>query len=129
MASSRSRGIRWLSALGFLVVALPAHAAPGFVGLDCRVVDAEYSGALARIVMVSATPNRLHVFDPLTAVDVPVDLPLAPTSLSVGPDGLFAAVGHDGWVSYVDLSAGSLVKTMPVSTAAVDVVLAGNGFV
>lgn len=129
MARSTTNVVRWLSVLAFLLVTLPAHAAPGFVGLGFRVVDAEYSAALERIVMVSAAPNRLHVFDPITGVDAPVDLPIAPTSLSVGPDGLFAAVGHDGWVSYVDLAEGSVVKTMPVSTRAVDIVLAGNGFV
>jgi hypothetical protein len=129
MANSRAGHVPSFLAVALLAFALPAQAAPGFIGLDFRVVDAEYSAALERIVMVSAAPNQLHVFDPLTAVDVPVDLPLSPTSVSVGPDGLFAAVGHDGWVSYVDLAAGSLVKTMPVSTVAVDVVLAGNGFV
>ena len=111
MAGSRTMRSAWVLVLGLLAVALPAHAAPAVVGLDFRVVDAEYSAALERMVMVSAAPNRLHVFDPLTAVDVPVDLPITPTSVSVSPDGLFAAVGHDGWVSYVDLSAGGLVKT------------------
>ena len=35
----------------------------------------------------------------------------------------FAAVGHDAWVSYIDLSAPSLVKTWPISATAGDVVL------
>lgn len=99
------------------------------LALDFQVVDAEYSDALDRIVLVSASPDRIHIFDPLTAADASVALALAPTSVSVGPDGLFAAVGHDGWVSYVDLQAGLVVRTLAVSAPVGDLVLAGNGFV
>ncbi|MGD2056617.1 MAG: hypothetical protein PVJ15_07405, partial [Gammaproteobacteria bacterium] len=74
--------------------------------LDYQVVDAEYSNQLDRIVMVAANPDTLHVVDPLSETDVSVALPLPPTSVSVGPDGHFAAVGHDGLVSYIDLIQG-----------------------
>jgi hypothetical protein len=97
--------------------------------LGFRVRDAEYSNALDAIVAVVAQPAALHVIDPETGTSTQVALDVAPTSVSVSPDGLHAAVGHDGYVSYVDLVAGSVTNVFPVSTEAVDVVLGGNGFV
>ncbi len=98
--------------------------------LAYRVIDAEYSNQLDRIIMVSATPsNHLHILDPLTEQHTSVNLSYTPTSVSVSPDGLFAAVGHDSWISYIALGTASLIKVIPVSTDAVDVVLAGNGYV
>jgi hypothetical protein len=97
--------------------------------LDYQAIDAEYSNQMDRIVMVSAAPNILHIVDPLSGVDVTVTLPLPPTSVSVGPDGQFAAVGHDGYFSYIDLAQGLLLATHSVSTDVLDIVLAGNGYV
>jgi len=54
---------------------------------------------------------------------------LPPTSVSVRPDGLFAAVGHDGWISYIDLVANAVLATFTVSTDVLDIVLDGNGYV
>jgi hypothetical protein len=108
----------------------PPTAAEGpIVPLDFLVIDAEYSLALDKIVMVSDDPARLHLYDPATQTDSSVDLSRSPTSVSVGPDGTFAAVGHDAQVSYVDLAAGQVVKTLGVSMNLCDVVLAGNGWV
>lgn len=98
-------------------------------GLDYTVIDAEYSNSLDRIVMVSTNPNRLHIYNPADNTERYVDLPLVPMSVSVGPAGTDAAVGFDGFVSYINLSTASLVKTMSVSAAAFDTVLAGNGFI
>src|SRR5688572_10322428 len=85
-------------------IALTARAG-GTIGanvdaLDFRVLDAEYSSSLERIVAVSATPqNRLWVYDPVGQSGSFLDLPLAPTCVSVSPDGLQAAVGHNAWVT------------------------------
>jgi chitinase len=98
--------------------------------LSFRVVDAEYSKQLNKIVMVSAQPLRqLHIYDPIAKQGTSVDLNLAPTCVSVSPDGLHAAVGHNGWISYVNISTGTLEKTIPVSTDVFDIVLSGNGFI
>jgi chitinase len=96
--------------------------------LNHRVIDAEYSKALDRVVMVTDNPNALYLYDPMSRTETSVALPAAPTSVSVGPDGLFAAVGHDANVSYVDLSTPRLVRTWPVTTHVFDIVLAANGF-
>ncbi len=97
--------------------------------LSYSVLDAEYSQALDKIVMVSAAPSSaVHIYDPLTKLDTPITLSLPPTSVSVSPDGHSAAVGHDGWISYIDLDKATLVKTLAVSADVLDVVLAGNGY-
>lgn len=95
------------------------------------VVDAEYSRPLDRVVAVGGGPSRLYLLDPVTGSETSVDLPLAPTAVSVAPDGLHAAVGHNGSVSYVRLSPAPLAVEKVISTTAdvLDVVLAGNDFV
>jgi len=112
----------------------PGARAGGTMGsdvdaLDFRILDVEYSASLERIVAVSATPsNRLHIYDPLAQSGVFVPLSLAPRCVSVSPDGLQALVGHDAWITVVDLQSASVVDTVPVSTVAVDIVHGGNGY-
>jgi PKD repeat protein len=108
------------------VVAITAY--PAMAPLAHRVLDAEYSRALDAIVMIDEAPNALYVYDPVAKTEKKVLLPLAATAVSVSPDGLFAAVGHNAYVSYVDLTAGTLVKSLPVTADVGDVVLAGNGY-
>lgn len=76
---------------------------PNPAPLAFNVVDSDYSTALNRIIAVAASPNELHIYDPAVQSDAVIPLNLTPTCVSVGPDGLHAAVGHDGYVSYVDL--------------------------
>ncbi|HPE60170.1 MAG: hypothetical protein KDI15_13085 [Thiothrix sp.] len=102
------------------------HASRPVTRLDYRVLDAEYSRTLDRLVMVATNPNRLYVRDPASGDEAALDLPQVPTSVSVSPDGLSAAVAHDAWVSLVDLEQGVLKRTWPVSSDSVDVVLGGN---
>ncbi len=98
--------------------------------LGFRVLDAEYSKQLNKIIAVASQPsNQLHIYDPVNGTDTAVNLNLVPTCVSVSPDGLYAAVGHNAWISYVNLSTGTLVKTVAVTADVFDVVLAGNGYV
>jgi hypothetical protein len=80
-------------------------------------------------VILSADPAQLHLYDPAANAEVfRVDLPLAGAAVSVGPDGLEAAVGHDSYVSLVDLKQGMVAMTVPTAANAADIVLAGNGY-
>lgn len=96
------------------------------IGFD--IVDAEYDLAQNRIIFAAQGPSALHVYEPVTGTDQTVALPTTPTAVSVDPTGTHAAVGHNGAVSYVDLATRTVIATWPVSTDAIDVVLAGNGF-
>ncbi|OJT25651.1 hypothetical protein BO221_07265 [Archangium sp. Cb G35] len=109
-----------------VTVTLAAHRPIQLLGH--RVADAGYSKALDRLVMVSEFPNALYVYDPATRTETAVALPKAPLSVSIGPDGRFAAVGHEALVSYVDLATPRLLKTLPVSANSFELVLAGNGY-
>ncbi len=92
------------------------------------VIDAEYSKGLDRIIMVGTSPHALYIYDPVAHTETSVALPTVPSSVSVSPDGRFAAVGHNANISYVNLATGQLVRTWPVTCDVGDVVIAGNGF-
>lgn len=100
-----------------------------YVELSWPITDAEYSRPLDRIVAVSSEGNLLHVLDPVTGDSTSVTLPSPPTCVSVGPGGTSAAVGHNGSVSYVELTTPAVVKTIPTTCSVFDVVLAGNGYI
>ncbi len=101
--------------------------------LPHNVVDAEYSKALESIVMVSSNPtNSLYVYDVLNGASRSLSLSRAPTSVSVAPDGLHAAVGHDALVTYVDLTtvgqpAAPAPAVLNVSTNVLDILMDGRG--
>jgi hypothetical protein len=107
-----------VSRLIVLIPILFASLVPAYAQntrLTYRPIRAEWSAALQRIVMVSSSPNQLHLFDPVSGTTQSVALGAAPVSLSIAPSGLFAAVGHVGSASYVDLTnrAVSRVYTYP----------------
>ncbi len=102
--------------------------APPITALAHEVASARYSAALDRLVLTDGSPSALYVYDPATATESSVALPLAPTCLSLSPDGTHALVGHDAWVSYVDLAGPTVEKRIPVSLTVGDCILAGNGW-
>jgi chitinase len=102
---------------------------PAVTRLAYRVIDADYSTALDRLVVVAADPDALHLYDPRTGSDTAVGLPLTPATVSLSGDGLFAAVAHDGAVSYVDLAGATVVRTLPFVGDQAFAVLGDNAFV
>ena len=114
--SNRALKLLWVALL-----ASTAHAAA--VNLNFQPVDAEFSTSLNRMVMVSAFPNQIHIYNPVTNADVAVTLPAAPNSVSVSPDGFFAAVGHFNLISYVNLSNGTVQRTYAVNVNVTDLIL------
>ncbi|MFZ1388107.1 MAG: PKD domain-containing protein [Thiolinea sp.] len=111
------------------VIAVKVTAQPAINALSYQVIDADYSKVLDKLVMISSTPNQLHIYDAVAHTEQTVTLPLAPTSVSIAPDGLYAAVGHDAYVSYIDLKNAKLVKNLSVATKVLDIVLAANGYI
>lgn len=76
--------------------------------LSFRPVDAKYSKPLDRLILVSASPNVLHIFNAATNNDQTVALSTAPTNVALSPDGLHAAVASTSAVSYVNLQTASV---------------------
>jgi hypothetical protein len=100
--------------------------------LNHEVLGAAYSAALDAVITVSALPEPLlRVHDLRSGFTRSIPLLTAPSSLSVGTDGLHAAVGHDAAVSLLDLRAGaeSPVRRMDVPMQVGSVVLAGTRIV
>lgn len=96
--------------------------------LEYGVVDAAYSTALDRLVTVSSNPSRLRILDPVALTEQVVTLGVAPTSLSVSPDGRLAAVGHNRQLTIVDLDKAVVDQTFGISIDVHDVLLADNGY-
>jgi hypothetical protein len=128
-ANGTNSGTATVTGAGIAPAALTATATPPLYLLAHRVVDAEFSAATNRIVSVSANPSRLNIIDPETQVVQSVDLPQVPTSVAVQPNGLFAAVGHNGFISYVNLTTRVVDRVYTATTDVLDIVLPGNGFV
>jgi len=102
---------------------------PGPASLAHQVIDAKYSRSLDRIVMISEKSNVLYLYDPATNQEQSIELPLKPKSVSLGPDGDFAAVIHDGYVSYIDLVNRQLLEVFSVATQGLGTVLGSNGYI
>ena len=116
-------------------------AEPGYTELEVasrttlahNVVDAEFSKALNAVVMVGNYPaNALYVYDVATGTEHQQALVKVPTAVSVSPDGLTAAVGHDALISVVDLAAvgqpgAPVPTTLNVAIDVLDIVLDGRG--
>lgn len=93
------------------------------------LVDAEYSRALNRIVAVTGgSPARLVLIDPEARTLQGVTLPLTAACVAVRPDGQFAAAGHNGYLTYVNLSTMTVQGTFTTTADAIDIVLPQNGW-
>jgi hypothetical protein len=105
------------------------------VALPHNIIDAEFNKALNKIVMVGSYPaNALYVYDVATGTEQQQPLNSSPTTVSISPDGLSAAVGHAALITIVDLATvGQPGAPAPilldVSTEVFDVILDGNGYV
>ncbi len=124
LASARTLSFTRFSIFACCLFVAAVATSAQTVPLPYRPVTAEYSYGLDRIIFVTAGPNQLHIFDPISQSDTAVNLSQAPLSLSISPDGLHAAVGHNSLISYVNLQTASVEATYPSSFAATGVILA-----
>ncbi len=97
--------------------------------LDGRIIDSEFDKNNDLIIAVSESPDEIRKYDPVTKSVESLKLNLPPTSVSVSKDGNFAAVGHNGSFSYVNLSTMKLDTYYPVTANVFDIVLAPNNWV
>ena len=97
--------------------------------VDGNIIDAEYDRINDVIIAISDSPDEIKKFDPETGTVSTLGLNLPPNCLSIGQDGNYAAVGHNGTISYVDLSSMQLLSNYAVTVDVFDIVLANNGWV
>lgn len=99
-----------------------------FTQLDFKLVDVAYDIALDKIVMVSTSPNRLHIYDPTTRQDVQIELPDTPVAIALNQNGLYAAVGCQYGLVYVNVGTGEYMRSWAFDKDIVDVMLGDNGY-
>ncbi|MGK7389946.1 MAG: BACON domain-containing protein [Candidatus Cyclobacteriaceae bacterium M2_1C_046] len=90
------------------------------------IKDAEYDRN--NDVLIAVVGNELRKYDPVNQTHTSVTLNLLANCVSVGLDGSHAVVGHNGYLSYVDLTTMTLLNTLPVTADVFDIVLAPNGY-
>jgi hypothetical protein len=97
------------------------------VPLPFSVADAEASDALQAFVTVGNDPEAaVHIIPYGSGPDETIQLPVDATTVAVDPSGQVAAVGHDGWLTIVDLQLGITRWTLQVPFAVGDVVVDGT---
>ncbi|MBI1949532.1 MAG: hypothetical protein HYS27_27850 [Deltaproteobacteria bacterium] len=97
------------------------------VGQELPWDVADVDHGTGRFAVGSRAPRQAAMVDPVTHEATVVDLPVAPTTISLAPDGNRVAVGGDGDVFVLDSSDGSLVAHVPVATVVDDVTFFGDG--
>ena len=90
--------------------------------LNYSLVDAEYSKALDRYVIVSESPAQLHLHDPATGTESSLLLASVPRSVAVSPDGHHAAIGQIGKVTIVNLQTMMIETVYSMSIEVADIV-------
>lgn len=108
---------------------LVLSASSGTVPLTYQPLLSRYSKSLGKAVIVSTTPNALHLVDPSAATDVTIVLPAAVKTLSLSANGQLAGVLHEGAVSLVDLSSATLIRTSATGGSHTEVFTANSGIV
>ena len=92
--------------------------------LNDRIIDAEFDASDERIIAVAE--NKLIAIGPDGGqTDVP--LPARAKAVSISPDGATAAVGHNGFVTHVDLNALNVLATHAVPDSLGDIVIDAQG--
>jgi hypothetical protein len=96
--------------------------------LGFRPYAVDFSVPLNRVIAITRDPHRLVILDPVANTFTSIALALPPLSVSVSPDGNFAAVGEEGEVTYINLATATIVRRIPF-VANLDSLVLGNGWV
>jgi hypothetical protein len=94
--------------------------------LEYTLVDAEYSTALDRFIIVSDAPPRLRIHDAKTNMATVITLAEPPVAVSVAPNGLRAAVAHANKLSIVDLQTLAVTGPFTLTMTFYDIVLGAD---
>jgi len=99
---------------------------PNSILLKTDVIDAEYSKNKELIVYISSNPSTLTLFNTNTEQSESILLNYTPTCVSVAQDGETAVVGHNGHITYVNLTTKTIINSYSISCIALDIVLGNN---
>lgn len=99
---------------------------PNSILLKTDVIDAEYSKSKEILVYISSNPSSLTVFNTNSDQSESIPLDYTPTCVSISQDGETAVVGHNGRITYVNLTTKTALKSYAISCIALDIVLGNN---
>lgn len=99
---------------------------PNSILLKTDVIDAEYSKSKELLIYVSSSPSTLTIFNTNSEKSENIPLNYTPTCVSVSQDGETAVVGHNGHVTYVNLTTKAIINSYSISCIALDIVLSNN---
>lgn len=77
--------------------------------------------------IAAANDTRFSVID-LDGTENSMAISAPATDVAVTPDGLYAIIGHDRLLSYVEMSGPSIVRTVPLPVKVHDIVVDADGF-
>ncbi|WP_339838336.1 hypothetical protein [uncultured Maribacter sp.] len=97
--------------------------------IDGSIVDAEYDRVNDILIFVSTSPNEIKKYDPKNGEISSLSLNMVPNCVAIAQDGKYAAVGHNGRISYIDIQNMQLAQFYEVTCDANDIVLASNNWV
>ena len=97
--------------------------------IDGDIVDSEYDREDDEMIVVSSSPNQLRRFGMIDQSVHTIALGSAPLCVSVSPDGSQAAIGHNGYVTLVDLESNQILETFGLTTVPSDIIHGGNGYI
>lgn len=96
---------------------------------DFAVLDSAYSQTLDKLILLGRNQNRIHILDPNNGGDVTVVFTKIALAVAVSQDGKYAAVGHAGQISYVDLQTATIAKVFDYPETPASLALASNGWI
>lgn len=96
-----------------------------FTTVKYNVREAAFSRQQNLLVSIDSAVLRICNPDKLNEIKV-IELPRKPLCMCVSTDGLKAAVGHDGFVSVIDLENKILEETIPITCVAYDITMNSN---
>jgi hypothetical protein len=109
------------------VTALAPGISENLRAVDGNIVDAVFNKSTNIMYYVTSTPNKFIAYDVSgRTVLNEISLSKAPTSFAISEDWTKAAVGHNGFLSAINLSSNTLTATYPLDYSVNDISWAEN---
>lgn len=96
---------------------------------DFALLDSAYSQSLDKLILLGRNQNKIHILDPNNGGDVTVVFTKPALAVAVSQDGKYAAVGHAGQISYVDLQTATIAKVFDYPETPASLALGSNGWI
>jgi hypothetical protein len=96
--------------------------------LDFQVLDAEFSTALDKVIMLSGSTNQIMLFDVETKVIETIDLNFSAEIIELNSSGTKAIAGRTNEVATIDLENLIVEQYYTTSIDLADIVYADNGY-